>query len=283
MNNPALKKLAVLVLVIAGPIFAICLLITIFSFAQSGSSGPKGQEIVHGELHVSAPAKDTLTGKESLLIVRKTEMYQYYPYELTDDDNVETHYSMGWRETYVEPFTDNLSEERKNPPFPDRLRSEELIGRAEIGEGGVSMSKDLIRLFDQGTEEEMSPNMVGIELPADILERYQLVQVRPGYYISRDKKEEQIGCIRVSFRMLDPALAGAPVTAAANFTDAGELGDPRSQMLLYPREVSNEEIIEDYQASKKGTGLLSGILTYGLGLLDIGAVIVLVLGKKKEL
>ena len=276
----SLKQYALIVLLIAAPLFVFFLFCTIGSFEQARESGPKGQEIVHGVLHVTETASDPLTGTESLYIVRKTEMYQYYPHEEINDGETETKCKKGWKDTYIEPFSDGWHD-YTNPPFPDGLRSGEWVGKAEINQGGIPMSEELIKQF-YTSYEETQENMAGIEMSDELLERYQLVQVSPGNYISKDKKEYEVGCVKVTYYMLDPALEGAPVTAAACFTESGELGDPGYRMELYSRDVPNETIISNYQNEMEFWGFITGFLTYKLGILSLDAALILVLFRKRK-
>ena len=229
---------------------------------------------------MTEPAKDPVTGIEGLLVVRKTEMLQYHSYESYDD----------WGECYVTQketiWSDshfNEYNEYKNPPFPEGLESNVFVGKAAIGESNIPLSKALVQKFQTAGEQYVGKSMIApTDLPDDLLAAYDLVQVRPGCFLTKGKTESDVGCLRVTYQVLDPTLDGAPITAAAKFAENGEFGAENSDLVLYNRDVPANELEEAYKTDKT----VGGLMGIGFTLLFFGlcvvAVIVLVVTRNKK-
>ena len=276
--NTFLRVIAIITLVIGIPLSLFSLVVTISLF-DDAAKGPKQLEIIHGEVHVTEPAKDPATGIEGHLIVRKTEMLQNHSYETYNDfaECYVTQRETIWSETYY-----NEKGEYKNPPFPEGLESTILVGKAVIGESSIPLSDALVQTFRTGWEQYVGQPMIApTDLPDDLLASYDLVQVRPGCFITRDKTESDVGCLRVTYQVLDPALDGAPITAAAKFAENGEFGDANSEIVLYNRDVPTNELEAEYKVDKTGAGFFTILWTLFFVSLCAVAVVILVATRTK--
>ncbi len=278
-RHTILKVLAIITLVINIPLSLLFLAMTFISF-DDAAKGPTQLEIIHGELHVTEPARDPVSGIEGLIIVRKTEMLQYHSYESYDE----------WGECYVTQketiWSDSHFNEYgkyKNPPFPEGLESTVLVGKAAIGESGTPLTDAMVQKFRTGGEQYVGHSMITpADLPDDLLAAYNLVQVRSGCFITKGKTESDTGCLRVTYLVLDPALDGAPITAAAKYAADGAFGDPDSELVLYNRDVPTNELEAAYKTDKTDGGFFGIGLTMFFLTLCAVAVIVLIVTRKKK-
>lgn len=223
----------ILVNVLGIPLALLFLILSAVSFSDA-SSGPKGMEIIHGVFRTQSDAVDptaSLTGRGAL-IIRSARILHYQLESVNDDNSTAYRVETVWDEGDRDSFTLD-GKEYRNPPLPGELRRNVYFGTAVLGEESIRLSDAML---------------------------YELKRA----------PQDQVGFIEVCYEVIDPALEGTEFTAAGKMPMDHVIGDESDENILYTRNVSSEELIHDYQKSKR----VNGIVFLILGLAAAGIVTV---------
>lgn len=180
-----------------------------------------------GKMTLKNPPEDPLTGftlPDALVLVRKTEMYQF---SLSGDKVV-----TGFYDFQMANIRGKNDEYYENPVFPAELGSLTLL--ADVYVGGVKLADDFVHTFANGYPYLSEAGDFAAAEPDKTFENGYGLTLREGYYTNGDPDDPQVGDLRVRYeyiplsryggmfffgRLSDGVLGGGGITKNEFMTD----------------------------------------------------------------
>ncbi len=218
-------------------------------------------DLYTGKLHFEAGAdqgaydEDFDVYVESPYLRRKVEMLQF---DVDKYDDI----TVVWSEDPIF-IAEAEDETRYNPDFPEFPKSEPFYGTLSIGDDGVLLGDTFIdklsyKQYTFFDNEGKTYPLAGFA-DGDIIAG--LVPADDYSYVSGDPENPEVGDIRVTWEVIDPADFQPEYTAAGVLKD-GVLEPSEFDEFFYDKKMSEEEVRALFENTNKYVGI--GMIVIGL-------------------